>query len=90
MRRARYFSVIAAIALIGCGDEPAPEPDNLEAQLADEVQEETGTPGVILVDCPEDPEVGDRCDVLAGAGLKAKVRITRLEDAEVDGEVVQP
>jgi hypothetical protein len=88
MRQARYL-LVACLALPACGDEPAPEPDNLEAQLAEEIQKETGTK-LVLIDCPDDPEEGDLCDLTAGGGLQAKVRITRIEDAEVDGEVVQP
>ena len=88
MRRARYLLVIV-LALAGCGSESDPEPDNLEEQLASEIQEETGTQRV-AVRCPDDPEEGDLCDLTASGGLKAKVRITRIDDADVDGEVVQP
>ena len=88
MRGARYL-LVAAIALGACGDEPGPEPEIVEEQLAQEVQDETGTQGV-RVDCPDDPEEGDLCDVQASGGVRAKVRITRLEGTVVDGEVVQP
>jgi hypothetical protein len=90
MRGARYL-LVAAIALGACGDEsaPKPEPDVVEEQLAQEVEDETGTKGVVI-DCPDDPEEGDLCDVGAAGGVRAKVRITRLEGAVVDGTVVQP
>ena len=90
MRGARYF-LVAAIALGACGDEPAsgPESDAVEEQLAQEVQDETGTKGV-AVDCPDDPNEGDLCDARAAGGVRAKVRITRLEGPVVEGTVVQP
>ena len=88
MRGARYF-LVAAIALGACGDEPGPEPAIVEEQLAQEVQEQTGTKGV-RVDCPDDLEEGDLCEIQASGGVRAQVRITRLEDGDVDGEVVQP
>ena len=88
MPRARYLLVIG-VALAGCGGEPESAPDDLEEQLASEIQQETGTQGV-TVSCPDDPEENDFCDLTASGGLKAQVRITRIDDAEVDGEVVQP
>jgi hypothetical protein len=88
MRRARYLLVIA-VALAGCGDEAESGPDDVEEQLVSEIQAETGTESV-TIECPDDPQEGDLCDLTAPGGLRAKVRITRLDDGAVDGEVVQP
>ena len=87
MGRARYLVVIA-VALAGCGD-GAGAPEDLEDQLATEIQQKTGTKGV-AVTCPDEPEEGDLCDLTASGGLTAKVRITRIDGSEADGEVVQP
>jgi hypothetical protein len=90
MGRARYrVATAAAIALIGCGDEEStPETDQIVRALEHDVQQQTGTQDV-LVACGEDVGEGDLCDVTAAGGVKAKVKITRLEDGEVEG-VVQP
>ena len=90
MGRARYLVVIAAaIALIGCGEETKPDTDEIVQALARDVQQQTGTKDVLVV-CGEDVGEGDLCDVTAAGGVKAKVKITRLEDGDVQGEVVQP
>ena len=90
MGRARYLVVIAAaIALIGCGEESTPDNDEIVQALARDVQEQTGTQDVTVV-CGEDVGEGDLCDVTAAGGVTAKVKITRLEDGDVQGEVVQP
>jgi hypothetical protein len=89
MLRARYLAVIA-IALGGCDDESEPAPPTIEGDLVRIVQEKTGTAGVVLVDCPDDVAEGDLCDVTAPGGVKAKIRVTHLDDDDVDGELVQP
>ena len=90
MRRARYWLVTAAFtALAGCGDDEKPDLDQVTKGLARDVQEQTGTQDVRVL-CPGDVSEGDLCDVTAKGGLKAKVRIVRLDGDEADGEVVQP
>jgi hypothetical protein len=91
MARARYLLVIAALAaLVGCGDDDEqPSTDQIAKELARDVQEQTGTKGVV-VSCSGDVSEGDLCDVTAAGGLKAKVRIVRLDGDDVEGEVVQP
>ena len=91
MGRARYLVVIAALLLPGCGgDGDTPNVQDVERDLARVVQQETGTGGDVAVDCPDGVEEGELCDVTATGGLTAKVRVTRLEDGHVEGEVVQP
>jgi hypothetical protein len=91
MGRARYLVVaVGAVALVGCGDdEAAPDTAQVEGDLARIVQEQTGTRDV-RVSCPGDVGEGDLCDVSAPGGLQAQVKVTRLEDGGVEGEVVQP
>ena len=91
MGRARYFFVIAVVAaLAGCGDDSTEDPvDVVKRELARDVQEQTGTQDVQVL-CDEDVGEGDLCEIRAAGGLRAQVRITRLEGSEVDGEVVQP
>ncbi len=90
MGSARYLLVIvAAIALIGCGEESTSDTDEIVRALARDVQQQTGTQDVVVV-CGEDVGEGDLCDVTAAGGVRAKVKITRLEDGDVQGEVVQP
>jgi hypothetical protein len=88
MRRARYLVVIA-ISLGACGDDGATDVDDVTRQLEGDVQRQTGTRDVQVM-CEDDVSEGDVCDVTAAGGLDAQVRITRLEDGEVQGEVVQP
>ena len=89
MGRARYLVVIAAaIAVVGCGDDPEVDVGGIERDLAAGVEEDTGTRGV-TVDCPEGVEEGDVCQATAPGGVKAEVRVTRL-DGEAEGTVVQP
>lgn len=89
MGRARYLVVIAvAVALVGCGSDSGPDVDAIERDLAASVEEDTGTRDV-TVECPEDVEEGDVCQVTAAGGLKAEVRVTGL-DGEAEGTVVQP
>jgi hypothetical protein len=91
MARARYLLVTAALAaLAGCGnDDEEPAIDQVARELAHDVQEQTGTKDVVVT-CSGHVSEGDLCDVTAAGGLKAKVRIVRLEDGDVQGEVVQP
>jgi hypothetical protein len=90
MGRARFLVVTVALALAGCGDDDArPDYDEIVSKLADDVQEQTGTRQVVVL-CQGNLAEGELCDVRAPGGLKAKVRITRLDDGDVDGEVVQP
>ena len=91
MARARYFVVTVGVAaLVGCGDdEAAPDTARVEGDLARIVQQQTGTRDV-RVSCPGDVGEGDLCDVSAPGGLEAQVEVTRLDDGEVEGEVVQP
>jgi hypothetical protein len=91
MGRARHLFVIAALVLPGCGgDDDAPDVQQVERDLARVVQQETGTGGDVVVDCPDGVEEGDLCNVTATGGLAAKVRVTRLEGGDVEGEIVQP
>ena len=89
MGRARYFLVAIALAFAACGDDDS-EPDvaTIERDLAAGVEQDTGTRDV-SVDCPEDVGEGDVCQVTAAGGVKAQVRVTRLDD-QAEGEVVQP
>jgi hypothetical protein len=90
MGRARYLVVTAAaVGLIGCGDDANPDSAEITKELERDVQEQTGTRDVRVI-CGEDVGEGDLCDVTAAGGLKAQVKITRLEDGDVQGEVVQP
>jgi hypothetical protein len=89
MGRARYLVVIAAAAaLVGCGDDSAPDLGVIERDLAAGVEEDTGTRDV-TVECPEDLEEGDVCQVTAAGGVRAEVRVTGL-DGEAEGTLVQP
>jgi hypothetical protein len=90
MGRARYLVVTAALLVFaGCGDDPAPDAAEIARELAGEVEEQTGTKDVLVI-CKGGVGEGDLCDVRAAGGLKAKIRITRLEDGDVEGELVQP
>jgi hypothetical protein len=92
MGRARYLVVTVGVAaLVGCGDDEANRPDTaqVEGDLARTVQQQTGTRDV-RVSCPGDVGEGDLCDVSAPGGLDAQVKVTRLADGEVEGEIVQP
>jgi hypothetical protein len=90
MGRARYLLVTAALAaLLGCGDDQKQDIDQVQKGLASDVQEQTGTQGVRVL-CPDDVSEGDLCDVTAEGGVKAQVRVVRLEGDDVEGEVVQP
>ena len=89
MGRARYLVVIAALALAGCGEDGATDVDDVTQQLVRDVERQTGTQDV-LVECDDDVSEGDLCDVTAAGGLKAQVKITKLDDGDVEGEVVQP
>jgi len=89
MARARYLVVIAAaVVVVGCGDDPAADVGGIERDLAAGVEEDTGTRDV-TVDCPENVEEGDVCQVAAPGGVKAEVRVTGL-DGEAEGTLVQP
>lgn len=89
MGRTRYLVAVAAtVAVIGCGDDSAEDVGGIERDLAAGAEEDTGTRDV-TVDCPEDVEEGDVCQLTAPGGLKAEVRVTRL-DGEAEGTVEQP
>ena len=85
---ARYW-VVVAIALGACGDDGGIDLDAVTSQLESDVQRQTGTENV-RVACDDDVSEGDLCDVTAAGGLKAQVRIIRLEGDDVEGEIVQP
>ena len=89
MGRTRYLIVIAAaVAVLGCGDDSSVDVGAIERDLAAGVEEDTGTRDV-TVDCPEDVEEGDVCQLTAPGGLKAEVRVTGL-DGKAEGTVEQP
>jgi len=88
MGRARYFVVAVALAFAACGDDSEPDIGAVERDLAAGVEQDTGTRDV-SVDCPEDVGEGDVCQVTAAGGVKAQVRVTRL-DEQAEGELVQP
>ena len=79
----------ACIALAACGDDSSPDLGDIERDLAEQVGEHTATPDVSVA-CPDDAAEGDTCDVTAPGGVRARVKIVRLEDGDVEGEVVQP
>jgi hypothetical protein len=81
--------VVTAAALVGCGDDSEPDREEIQRELKRDVQEKTGTRDVV-VSCPDDLAAGDLCDVTAPGGLKAKLRITSLDEEDVAGELVQP
>jgi len=91
MAWARYLVVTGvAAALAGCGgDTDEPDVDEIMRELGREVQEQTGTEDVEVI-CSEDVSEGDLCDVTAPGGLKARVRVVRLDGDEIEGEIVQP
>jgi hypothetical protein len=81
MRRARY-SIVIALLLGACGGgDSASGTRELERDLTRTVEQQTGTRDVV-VDCPDDAEGGDVCDVTAPGGVRAKVT--------ADGKIVQP
>ena len=88
MRGRRYFLVVA-VALAACGDDAETDVARTEGELARIVEQQTGTEEVV-VSCPEDVGEGDVCDVAAPGGVQAQVRVTRLDDDAVEGQVVQP
>jgi len=63
--------------------------DDVTQQLVRDVERQTGTQDV-QVECDDDVSEGDLCDVTAAGGLKAQVKITKLDDGDVEGEIVQP
>jgi hypothetical protein len=66
-----------------------PDVAAVERELARDVEVQTGTERV-SVECADDVGEGDVCAVSAAGGVKAEVRVTRLDGDEADGEVVQP
>jgi hypothetical protein len=88
MGRARHLLVAVALAFAACGDDSGPDVATVERDLAASVEQDTGTRDV-TVDCPDDVGEGDLCQVTAAGGVKAQVRVTKL-DGEADGELVQP
>ncbi|HYH59458.1 MAG TPA: hypothetical protein VD790_09595 [Thermoleophilaceae bacterium] len=90
MGGARYLGVIAAALAFGaCGGDSGPDVPAVERALAEDVEVQTGTEDV-AVECAEDVGEGDVCSVSAAGGVKAEVRVTRIDGDEADGEVVQP
>ena len=89
MGRARYFLVAVATALAACGDDAETDVARTEGELAHIVEQQTGTDAVV-VSCPDDVSEGDVCEVTAAGGVRAQVRVTRLDDDAVEGQVVQP
>ena len=79
----------ACLALAACGGDSAPDVEEVESGLARVVEDTTGTRDV-AVTCPDDVAEGDVCDVTAPGGVRAQVRVTRVDGSDVDGEVVQP
>jgi hypothetical protein len=88
MGRARYFFVAVALAFAACGDDSRPDVATVESDLAAAVEQDTGTSDV-TVECPDDVAEGDLCQVTAAGGVKAQVRVTKLDD-QAEGELVQP
>jgi hypothetical protein len=78
-----------ALAACGNGSESGLDVEKIEGDLAQDVEDATGTRDV-TVTCSADVVEGDLCDVTAAGGVRAQVRVTRLDDGEVDGEVVPP
>ena len=91
MGRARYLVVTGLVAAFaGCGgDDDAPDVQEVERDLGRMVQEQTGTRDP-AVSCPEDVEEGDACEVTAAGGVQAKVKVTRIDEGRVEGEVLPP
>jgi len=90
MGRSRYYLVaVAAAALAACGDDAETDAGRAEGELAGIVEQQTGTEDVV-VSCPDDVGEGDVCDVAAPGGVRAQVRVTRLDEDGVEGQVVQP
>ena len=91
MRLAVLAAAGACLALAACGDdsESGLDVEKVESGLARDVEDATGTRDV-TVTCSVDVVEGDLCDVTAAGGIRAQVRVTRLGDGEVAGEVVQP
>ena len=81
--------IVIAISLGACGDDATPDTGEVESDLARIVQEQTGTRDVRIT-CPDDLGEGDLCRVSAQGGVRAQVRVTQLDDGDVDGEIVQP
>ena len=88
MGRARYFFVAVALAFSACGDDSGPDVATVERDLAAGVEQDTGTSDV-TVECPDDVGEGDTCQVTAAGGVKAQVKVTKLDD-QAEGELVQP
>ena len=78
-----------AAALAACGDDAETDVARTEEELVRIVEQQTGTEEV-AVSCPDDVGEGDVCDVTAPGGVRAQVRVTRLDDDGVEGQVVQP
>lgn len=88
MRLARYLSVLVCIALLaGCGGGDEIDADKTEEEIAAGVEKATATEDV-KIDCPDDVErkTGDvfECDLTAAGGVKAKVKVTQVDD---DGKI---
>jgi hypothetical protein len=79
----------ACLVLAACGGDDGPDVEEVESGLVGVVEETTGTRDV-AVSCPDDVGEGDVCEVTAPGGVRAQVRVTRIDDSDVDGEVVQP
>ena len=77
-----------------CGGGGGLDTDELEREIAPEVERKTGTEDV-KVDCPDDVDEkkGEdfQCDLSAAGGVKAKVDVKQVDDdGNVAWEVVRP
>jgi len=88
MRPARYLvAAVCVLAPAGCGGGGEIDSGETEAEIAAGVEEATATKDV-EIDCPDDvkqeKDVVFECDLSAAGGVKAKVKVTQLDD---DGKI---
>jgi Domain of unknown function (DUF4333) len=75
---------LALVALAGCGGDAKIDASKTEDEIAKGVEEATATEDV-KIDCPDDVERKKNdvfeCDLSAAGGVKAKVKVTQVDDA---------